>query len=87
MEAGRFEPRNPRLQARSLTPSPGGIAGQYSKNVTIYKKLAASGFRFHVFERAMVSCFVLHVPVVESTIQMESTLWPIQLALVTCFMF
>ena len=61
MEAGRFEPRNPRLQASSLTPTPGGIAGQYSKNGTIYQKLAVSGFRFHVFERAMVSCFVLHV--------------------------
>ena len=61
VEAGRFEPRNPVLQASPLTPTPEGIAGQCSKNVTIYQKRAVSGFRFQVFERAMVSCFVLHV--------------------------
>ena len=61
VEPGRFEPRNPVLQASSLTPTPGGIAGQYSKNGTIYQKLAVSGFRFCVFECYLVSCFVLHV--------------------------
>ena len=61
VEAGRFEPRNPVLQASPLTPTPEGIAGQCSKNVTIYQKRAVSGFRFQVFERAMVSCFMLHV--------------------------
>ena len=61
VEAGRFEPRNPVLQASPLTPTPEGIAGQCSKNVTIYERRAISGFRFQAFERAMVSCFMLHV--------------------------
>ena len=57
-----FEPKNPVLQACTHTPKSERIAGSYSKNVNIYRKQAfqVSGFRFHAFERAMVSCFLLH---------------------------
>ena len=44
VEPGRFEPRSPVLQASSLTLAPGGIAGQHSKSVIIYKEWPISGF-------------------------------------------
>ena len=74
VEAGRFEPRNPVLQASPLTPTPEGIAGQCSKNVTIYQKRAVSGLGFRYLKEPwfLVSCYMFHV--VESTIEMESTL-------------
>ena len=50
VEPGRFEPRSPVLQVSSLTPTPGGIAGQHSKSVIIYKEWPVSGFRFRVGE-------------------------------------
>ena len=72
VEAGRFEPRNPVLQASPLTPTPEGIAGQCSKNVTIYERRAVSGFRCLKEPWFLVSCYMFHV--VESTIERESTL-------------
>ena len=74
VEAGRFEPRNPVLQASPLTPTPEGIAGQCSKNVTIYQKRAVSGFRYLKEPWFLVSCYMLHV--------IESTLFQ-----TICFMF